>query len=191
MRHTSIISLILLLLSLLFGLSFTGCGYQGNGIVKVERREVGSFNSLLVEQESGGTGPVIGQNEYSGFRIKLIQDTVEYTTIEYDENLLHHIKTESVNGKLIIRSRKSLLSKRDIHVNVHYINLEHIDATSFAEIIFATPYHGSRLGMDLTGASDIKGEVFADVLDIDVSGAADLNLKGKAQIGRASCRERV
>lgn len=181
MRHISIISLILLLLSLLFGVTFTGCGYNGNGKVTVERRDVGPFRSIVVEQDGTGMGFVFGANHRSDFQIKLVKDTVEYTTIEYDENLLHHIKTESVNERLIIRSQKELFSKRDIHVNVHYVNLDKIDAHSFAEIVFTNPYRGERLAMDLTGACDVKGEVFADAVDIDVSGAADLDLSGKVR----------
>lgn len=178
MRHISIISLILLLLSLLFGV---GCGYNGNGIVKVERREVGSFKSIVVDQDGGGGGFLFGRNERSDFRIKLVKDTVEYTTIEYDENLLHHIKVESVNDKLIIRSQKDLFSKRDIHVNVHYVNLDQIDVHSFADVVFSNPYHGSRLGVDVSGACNIRGEVFADVVDMDISGAADVDLSGKVR----------
>lgn len=181
MRHVSIISLILLFLSLLFGVAFTGCGYNGNGKIKVERRDVGSFKSIVVEQDGSGAGFIFGQNKRSDFHIKLVKDTVEYASIEYDENLMHHIKTESVNERLIIRTRKDLFSHRDIHINVHYVELNHIDAHSFAQIVFSNAYHGERLGIEVSGACDIKGEVFADVVDMDVSGAADINLGGKVR----------
>lgn len=179
MKHISIISLILLLLSLLFGI--TGCGYRGNGKMKVERREVGPFKSIVVEQDGNGAGFVFGPNQRSDFHIKLVKDTVEYTTIEYDENLMHHIKTESVNDRLIIRTRKDLFSRRDIHINVHYITLDHIDAHSFAEIVFTNPYQGKQLHVDVSGACDLKGEIYTELLHMDVTGAADVNLSGKAR----------
>jgi hypothetical protein len=179
MRHISILSLLMLLLTLLFGI--TGCGnYKGNGVVEVERRSVGSFHSVLVEQESG-VGFSLGKVNVSGFRIKLIKDTAESVSIEYDENLMHHIKTESVNDKLIIRTKKRLYSKRDIHINIYYKELDHIDASSFARIIFATPYEGKDLKVSLSGACGLEGEIFAERLSMDVSGAADINIKGKVR----------
>lgn len=194
MRHTSIISLLMLLLSLLFGVAFSGCGHNGNGKIKVERRDVGSFRSIVLEQETDGTGFLFGNNNLSGMHVKLVKDSVEYASVEYDENLLHHVKTESVNDRLIVRTRQSLFSKRDIKINIHYIHLDHIDASSFAEIDFATPYHGRSLAMELTGASEVKGEVFADVLDLNVTGSSDLELSGKVRkfkgdfSGAGNCR---
>jgi Putative auto-transporter adhesin, head GIN domain len=181
MQHTSIISFLSFLLALLFGLSLSGCGYNGNGIVKVERRELGSFKTLMIEQESNISGFAFGRDKMSRFHIKLVKDTVEFASIEYDENLMHHIKTESVNGKLIIRTKKALFSRRDININVHYKELDHLDASTFAEIIFANPYHGNSLQIDLSGACDLRGDIFADFLDLDVAGAADIDLKGKVR----------
>ena len=179
MRHISILSLLMLLLTLLFGI--TGCGnYRGNGVVTVEKRAVGSFHSVLIEQESG-TGFSFGNVNVSGFRIKLIRDTAESVSIEYDENLMHHIKTESVNGKLIIRTKKHLYSKRDINVNIYYKELDHMDASSFAKIIFATPYEGENLKVEFSGACELEGKVYAERLIMDVSGAADINITGKVR----------
>jgi len=179
MKHISILSLLMLLLTLLFGI--TGCrNYKGNGVVAVEKRSVGSFHSVLIEQESG-VGFSFGKMDVSGYRVKLIQDTVESVSIEYDENLMHHIKTESVNGKLIIRAKKHLYSKRDININIYYKELDHVDASSFANIIFATPYQGKNLKVELSGACELEGEVYAERLSMDVAGAADINITGKVR----------
>lgn len=182
MKHISIMSLLMYLLALLFGISCAGCGHTGNGNIKVERRNVGSFHSLVIEQQNGGPSNfVFAEGDGSGFKIKLIKDTVEYTTVEYDENLIHHVKTESVNDRLIIRTRKNLFSKRDIRINVHYINLDNIDASVWADITFATPYHGKKLDINISGAGQVSGEVFADVLEMDLSGGSYLNLGGKSR----------
>lgn len=181
MRHISILSILMFLLTLLFGISLLGCGYKGNGKVIVERRNVGTFKSVVIEQESQANGLSFGTNKVSGFNIRLIQDSVEYTSIEYDENLMHHIKTQSVNNQLLIQTKKTLYSNRDIYVNVHYKQLEKIDASSFAEIVFATPFHGNKLKINLTGACDIKGEVFVENLDMNITGAADIEIKGSTR----------
>lgn len=175
-------SLLMYLLALLFGISCAGCGHSGNGNIKVERRNVGSFRSLVIERQHGGPSNLMfNEGDGSNFKIKLIKDTAEYTTVEYDENLIHHVKTESVNGKLIIRTRKNLFSKRDIHINVHYVNLDNIDAGVWADITFANPYHGEKLDINISGAGNISGEVFADVLNMDLTGASDLKLSGKSR----------
>lgn len=179
MKNTSIISLILLLLSLLFGISFSGCGYRGNGNVTVEKRQLGSFKTVVIDQEGGMNGLTFGENRMSTIELKLVHDTAEYASIEYDENLMHHIKTETVNERLIIRTGKPLYSKRNIHVNIHYKHIEHIEASSLVDIVFANPYHGKTLSLNLSGASDLTGGIFADELLLDVSGAADITLSGK------------
>ena len=181
MTHTGFISLILFLLSLLFGITFTGCGYGGNGNIQVERREVGSFKTVVIEE--GGSGPdfTINGRRLSGFKIKLLKDTVEYVSLEYDENLLHHIKTETVGGRLIIRPKKMLFSRRDINVSVHYVNIERIEASAFADITFGNPYEGKRLQIEMAGACRLKGEVYADVLDMDMAGLAEVDLDGKTR----------
>lgn len=180
MRHINILTLLLLLLSLLFGMSLVGCGYKGNGNVTVERRHVGKFNSVLIEQQ-GVSGLSLGSERVSGFLVRFIQDTAEYASIEYDENLMHHIKTQSVNNRLLIRTQKALYSKHDISINIHYKQLHTIDASSFAQIIFATPFRGNTLDINLTGACDIKGKVYANRLNMDITGASDIKLEGQVR----------
>lgn len=181
MKHTSLLTLLYMLMALLFGVAVMGCGQHGNGKIIVEKRMLGSFNEVEIGEESNVAGFNFGNSKVSGFHIKLIKDTVEYATIEFDENLMHHIETESVNNTLIIHTDKTLYSKRDININVHYKEIDHINATSFAEIIFATPYQGDRLRLNVSGTCEMAGSVFANALDMDITGAAEIDLKGKVK----------
>lgn len=179
MKHTSIISLILLLLSVLFGLS--GCGYNGNGNIQVENREVGSFSKVKISQSSSVSGLTFGEVHMATFSVTFIPDSVEFVSIEFDENLLHHIKTETVNEVLNIRINKALRSRRDVQVHVHYKTLSALDASGASEIVFSPAYHGESLFIDISGASELQGSFFCKRLEAELSGASDLELKGKVQ----------
>lgn len=181
MNRIGLLSLITLLLAILFGVSLTGCGPKGNGNIVVEKRTLGTFNQIYIEQSGKGSGIQLGDEKASAFHIKLIKDSLAFVTIEYDQNLMHHIKTECVNNRLSISTPKTLYSTRDINVNVHYTVLSQIDINSFAELVFGTPFRGQTLQINLSGASEMEGEVYAETLLMDMSGAAELELKGKVR----------
>lgn len=181
MKQISLISILLFLLSLLFGV---GCGYKGNGNITVENRTVGSFSKIRIEQQSPG-GLVFGEQRLSGFNIKLVQDTLEAVSVEYDDNLIHHVKTEAVNGTLIIKLKRPLYSRRDVNVRVHYRTLSALEGLAFGQVIFANTCSADVLKIDLSGACNMEGPLQVNELMLDVSGASEIRLTGQARKVRA------
>jgi len=170
MKTTKLCSVILFA-SLLFGVSSlsAGChliGTQGNGNVIKQDRKVSSFNGIEVS---------------GAFQVFLKQGNAETVTVEADENLLSFIRTEVVNGTLIIETKNMpfhATTKMTVYVTIK--GLKSIDLSGAVDIETQNKLNLSDLKIDVSGASDAKLEVAVQKLDLDGSGASKLLFRGSA-----------
>jgi hypothetical protein len=144
--------LFLLLIGLLI---FTGCDtvngatvetIRGSGQIVTVDRDVGDFSSIQINLAAN---LVLTQSDHVGL------------TIEADENLMQHIRTEIQNDRLVISTPSgiSLTPSRVIELNVSFTTLRDIQ---------------------ILGSSDITAEgLDLDSLAIHFSGSGSTHLTGK------------
>ena len=148
----------------------TSCHYlkpvKGNGnFVKVDKELNGSFNSV----------------EISGsFNVILTQDSLPKLSIETDENLVKYIDIKIKNNKLIIQSKKSLKSARDINVYLTIGQLKEIELSGAVVMRSAGKINLDAIDIDLSGASNVLMDLNCTTFDSDLSGSSTLKLIGAA-----------
>lgn len=75
---------------------------------------------------------------------------------------------------------KGKMKNKKLVVYLSFVNLTTIEATGASDISIAGTFKGKSLELKLSGASDFKGNVILNDLNIHSSGASDVRLSGKA-----------
>ena len=93
-----------------------------------------------------------------------------------EENLLKYIKTKVKRNTLYISTRENLRPQEDLIIMISVPELVAIECSGVNNII-ARGIDSDEFEIDLSGAASIEIEGKAELLKIDVSGAADLSAK--------------
>jgi hypothetical protein len=134
---------------------------RGNGELVSEEREIENFSKIDVS---------------GNFDVEIDVGNEEKLEILAESNLLSYIRTEVKKQTLFISTRKNLRPRKDLKILITCTQLNAIECSGVNDII-ASGINSGEFAIDLSGAGsiDISGE--ADVLHIEVSGAADLMAK--------------
>lgn len=132
--------------------------------IKKEKREVGSFNGLDV----GGA-----------FEVYLSQGETTEVVVEADAKRIEKVKTK-VSGSVLELSSTGIKTADHLKVYVIAPEIDKIDIHGAASLEGATALRGEKLKIKASGAADARLEVYYNVLESDVSGAASLILSGEA-----------
>jgi len=164
MKTTQILFIALLFLSS----TFVSCaqGISGNGNTKSENRNVSGYHSISI---SGGIDLVLKQGDSEGLILK------------GDENLLEHIKTEVVDGKLKIYHDKSFRKFNNITAYVSVKQLKELDAAGGVDVTAETPISSDVFEYSLSGGVSMNLELNANSLEGSQSGGVDVKLKTSAK----------
>jgi len=155
----------------LSAVSLTGCGklhmlfgggpsYTGSGVLKTETRNVGSFHAIEI---GGATEAEVK----IGPKLSL--------QITSDDNLLPHIRTKVENGKLIIDHEGSFTSQNQIKAVITVPSLDSLDVFGAGKMN-VTGVQGSKLAIDISGASEITVAGNINAVELDASGASQAKL---------------
>lgn len=121
----------------------------------------------------------------SGIHLYLSKSNEEAIAVSGpEEKYREGIKTEITNGELhIFYSGEKLRLGKDLRMNVYvgYMTLAQLTASGASDITVAGVLELPLLNMQLSGASDFKGEVKIDELNVKLSGASDIRLTGNAK----------
>lgn len=100
-----------------------------------------------------------------------------------NSDLRDAVKTEVVNGVLKISfSNKGILNfNKRARVYLAAKSLERLQATGACDIKIAGELKMPELVIDLSGATDLKGQVNVNTLKIKLSGSSDVEMKGSAE----------
>ena len=136
-----------------------------------EIRTVGSFTSVEV---SGSIDLYLSQGNDEGVAVSASNDEAK-----------SRIKTEVTNGVLHIYSDNKGGSWKNwgntkTKAYVSFKDLKRIEATGACNVVVVDIIKVATLKLDLSGASDFKGEVAIGTLNIGVSGASNMRISGKA-----------
>lgn len=148
-------------------------GEKGNGNVKKENREIGSFTAIAAS---------------SGLNVFVVQGDKESVTVEADENLLEHIITRVKMNKLILKVDGNIRRASKMNVYVTLVNIEEISVSSGADFDTKSVIKSENLDITVSSGADAKMELQAGQLSCSVSSGADATLWGSADFfaGKAS-----
>jgi hypothetical protein len=128
-----------------------------------ETRKITSFSKV----EAGGA-----------VEIKLFESNLDYVKIESKENVSEKVKVECANGTLKVYTKGTL--HNSVTVSVPYQKIEAIYADGATRITADKIFDAEKLTIRCSGASGVDLSFNTQLLSTDVSGAAQLKLKGKA-----------
>lgn len=134
-------------------------GVQGSGNAKQETRNVSSFSKIEV-------GNAINAEVTVGSAYNV--------SVEADDNLLSHVKTEVNGDTLKIYTEDSISTKTNINVKISMPELKKIDASGASKVNI-TGVTADSLELKASGASKVTVAGEAKNLKADASGASTIN----------------
>lgn len=134
-------------------------GVKGSGNVKTESRSVSNFKEI--KAENAVELEITVQKDFS-------------LTIEADDNLLEHIKTEVSGGTLTISTKDSINSKNKIKIKLSLPELTRLDVSG-ASTADISGVKADSLKLNASGASKIKIDGEVKSLEAIASGASGID----------------
>ena len=154
-------------LLLLITLAITACGVAGSGVTATQSRSIADFTSVSAAD---------------GVRLEISRGPTSLT-IEGDDNLLPLIKTEVVDGRLIIRktTREALRATRPIVLRLTTPSLSRLEASGGTDVLLADAA-APRFSADLSGGVDFEATgLELESFELHASGGVDVKAEGIAK----------
>jgi hypothetical protein len=148
---------------------FFGRRVRGNGKLATETRTAASFSGVKVS---------------GAIDLYVRQDSSPSIKIQADENLLKYIEIRNDGNMLVIRTKSgvNLRPSRSIRVYIGAPAFSRLEASGACDIFSENRISSlEALKIDLSGASDAKLDVNAPKVEVDVSGAGTVTLKGETR----------
>lgn len=140
----------------------------GNGNIRTEKRNTGDFRAL---KTSGSIDVEINNG-----------DAYE-VSVENDDNLLPYVVTEVHNGTLNVHYKDNTSVNNDhakVYVTVPY--LDKVIASGSADITIRDVLKNSqKIEFSVSGSGNIKGQLDAPAVSVDISGSGNADLKGRTK----------
>jgi Putative auto-transporter adhesin, head GIN domain len=166
----------------LITLATMACGVAGSGVTVTQSRNIADFTTISASD---------------GVRLEVSRGPTSLT-IEGDDNLVPLIKTEVVDGRLVIKktTREALRAKHPIVLRVTTPSLSRLEASGGTEVVVdhvAAPRFSTELGggvefeatglelesfeLHASGGVDVKVSGTAKAAQLEVSGGADVDAR--------------
>jgi hypothetical protein len=163
-----------ILSGLLIFLFLTSCETEevkGSGKIVADEREVEDFKAISFS----GSGTILIKQGYK-----------DALTIQTDDNLFRYLNTEVRDGTLYIRPKegaenKKLLPKDAIYYYVTLRDLDYIDIAGVANVKTIAQLLGDKIKIKVSGAGELHLDVFMESLEVSLSGAAKVLMKGETK----------
>lgn len=139
----------------------------GKGDVVKEDREAGSFTGVRVS---------------TGIDVFLSQGDRMSLSVEADENLHEYILTEVKNDVLHVYTDANIRDAKMKRVYVSMKDIKSLSTSSAGDLIGQTPVKTDYLKLNASSAGDIKLEVYAKSIEVDISSSGDMTLSGEADM---------
>ena len=142
-----------------FDVSFNFGRVSGSGNVVTQTRDLRDFSSISV----------------SGiFKVEATAQKDFRVEVQADDNLMQFIKTEVRGGVLHIEAEKGLKATGPIIVRVSASAFDNVAATGVTNVS-VKDLKNERFGVDTSGKSHVTVDGLATDLDIDISGASEVD----------------
>lgn len=159
---------ILFILFLLPALAHADCDkdhVKGNGTIKSESRDLGSFNKIA----TGGSIDIV-----------IEQGSTEGAEISTDENLMQYIITEVKGNTLSIHFKENTsISPTKLTVKIKCKELTAISAGGSGDVKTDGVLKADKLQISQGGSGDFKLNLNVSKLEISKAGSGDFKLEGK------------
>jgi hypothetical protein len=141
---------------------------RGNGTIKTELRNSGTFNAVDVSEN---------------IDLYVKQDSTRSVKIVTDDNLMKHIEVLAEGETLVIRPQDgyNLRGTNGIKVYVSSPAINQIKASGACTVKSENMLTGGSMDIRLSGASDLDLEVDMPTIEAKLSGACFIRLKGKTR----------
>jgi Putative auto-transporter adhesin, head GIN domain len=139
---------------------------NGDGNVIKKERKTDSFTGIKVS---------------SGIDVYLRQGADESMFVEADENLHEYIVTEVRGGVLNVYTDANIREAERKRVYVTMKEVNSLRTSSAGDIVGETPVRTEKLEMSASSAGDIKVEVYAKEISVNISSSGDITLTGEAE----------
>ncbi|MNK16458.1 hypothetical protein D3C87_346240 [compost metagenome] len=157
------------IVAVIASLLFASCnlGINGSGNVTTENRTVnGEFTSVSAD---GGLEVIIEQSAQTSI------------TVEADDNLQEHIKTEVINGKLIISFDASVSFSKANRVIVQLPNIKEISSDGGSAVSGKGVLKGSSMKITSDGGSTLEVNIDAKNVICNSEGGSSLEITGRTE----------
>jgi hypothetical protein len=139
-------------------------GLQGSGVAATQARSVPPFTSVDL---AGGAS------------VDVTVSATRSVVVHADDNLLAHVTTRVVGGRLLVGTRGSFATKTPLRVAVTLPALRAL-ALSGGAVLTAAGVHEHALAVTLSGGGLLRVTGAVDRLDVLLSGGGDAELAGLA-----------
>lgn len=164
-----------LFLTFLTAFVFTSCGL-------VDHDTVRGNGNVVTQDRNVESFDEIEMN--GGVMVRLKQDSVQSVKVEGDENLLEYIDISVKNGKLLVKQRDntSISTKERITVYVTAPYIKKFDLSGATKLIAEGQFAvNAQLDIDLSGASQIELSAKSPIVNIEASGASTVSIGGETR----------
>lgn len=115
-----------------------------------------------------------------GFEVLLNQGSEEKLELEIDKNLIDFIETKVKNNTLYISSKKPIGNAESLRIYITVVNVDEIEASGAIELKNKGTYKTDDLEIDISGAADVDLNLEVENLTMNMSGASETTLSGNA-----------
>lgn len=141
---------------------------RGNNHVTTLERKTGTFTGIKV---STGIDLFLKQGEENG--------TLK---VETDENLQEYILTEVRDGVLNVYTDVNIREAERKRVYVTISDLRSVTTSSAGDVIGESPVKTDIINLKATSAGDIKLELYAREIKVDITSSGDMTLTGETDL---------
>jgi len=145
-----------------FDVSFNFGKVSGSGNVITQTRDIRDFSSIDV----GGI-----------FKVEATAQKDFSVEVQADDNLMQFIKTEVRGGVLHIEAEKRFKANGPIVVRVSAPSFENVSASGVTSVS-VKDLKAEKFGIDMSGKSRVSVQGTAASLDVDISGASEIDAAG-------------
>lgn len=164
----NLITLVAVVLFVSCNVSFSGDSLSGNGNIKTETRNVGSFHGV---ETSGSIDIEISSGD--NFSV----------SVENDENILPVVITKVEDGILNVYYKENTSINNDhAKVYIKVPSLDKIISSGSANIIITDVVKNNHeIEINVAGSGDIKGGVDAPKISASIGGSGNISLSGRTK----------
>jgi len=118
------------------------------------------------------------------YKIYLSQGDQEKLVIEADKDEIGEIVTKVVGNKLMISTKAGWPGRlHEMSIYLTFKNLDYIDFSGAVEVVSENALSFTNLEMDVSGAAEIDLEMKAERFEAEFSGASDIDFRGTCKTG--------
>lgn len=147
---------------------------KGNGNVVTIERSTEDYDAISVS---------------GWFDVILVDGKEGKLSIEGDENLLEHIKTEVKDGKLVVKVKKGYNLqpsswKKDggIYVTVPVESVNAVSLSGSGDIVGKKTISAAEFNTSMSGSGDITLDLESKTVTASMSGSGDIELSGSTEV---------